>query len=443
MKNNDYNMVLNERIKDVETLLIYFNVTTIREYYKERDGKFYISAYDVDMDFFNAYRNGMIPKTIAARVRFGKIRAATNKANGIPWKLMHSVIGKFKGKDIKRDDIFKAIQGYKLVKHGQKYFKGKGKCIANWNNKWLMMDKTNLRNLLCDDRYDDINSIPSASNRIKKIISKWENGEEPQNIQEPKKKVGRPSGISKKTIINRLLKCNIAPRRIEIDKGAFCFDSNGVVIIKDDNTSLDKKIEKLIEDLASKSLNRKITSILVPNKWFHKVLIYTSESADGSTNIDADVIQAIYDYVKRVWGKQTINMEEKDMTVEELKESFAEEASHAEPTPEIKPPKKEQEESLDDLVRAWNDKTVEVKKEQPKTNEDKRAKYFELKEKYLTGVIDFTEFRNWMVENGVKKDVLKDWDDYELNRLQEQVQVQEKPKSQVEVNIDELVKLVS
>ena len=139
--------------------------------------------------------------------------------------------------------------------------------------------------------------------------------------------------------------------------------------------------------------------------------------------------------------------EEKDMTVEELKEEFIQESGHAEPIQEVEPPKQEQEESLDDLVRAWNNKTPEVKKEQPKTNEVKRAKYFELKEKYLNGVIDFTEFRNWMVENGVKNDILKLWDDHEMNRLheqvQEQVQVQEKSKPMLNVDIDELVKLVS
>lgn len=134
--------------------------------------------------------------------------------------------------------------------------------------------------------------------------------------------------------------------------------------------------------------------------------------------------------------------EEKDMTtVDEEKEAFIQEAEQAEPIQEVEPLKKEQEESLDDLVRAWNNKTVEVKKEQPKTNEDKRAKYFDLKEKYLTGVIDFTEFRNWMVANGVNNSILKQWDDHEMNRLQEQVQ--EKSKPQVEVDIDELVKLVS
>lgn len=432
----DYNTVLEERIQDVETLLIYFNITTIREYYKQRDGEFYISAYDADMNFFNAYRNGMIPKTIAARVRFGKIRSATNKANGIPWKLMYSAIGKFRSKDIDREDIFKSIHGFRFVKHGQKCYKGK--CIAKWNDKWLMENKTTLRNLLCDGRYDwdEEIGIPSASKRIIGIINKWRNNQ-PTTSDNTPKKVGRPSGISANTIVKRFRKCTVPARRIEID--AFPF-SDGVSIVANDNEPIDKKIDKLTEYLAEKSLSRKIVCVQVPNNWFHKVLIHTSESEDGNTNIDADVIQSIVDYIKLTWGKK----EEKDMTVEELKEEFIQEAGHAEPIQEVEPPKPEPEESLDDLVRAWNNKTVEVKKvEQPKTNEDKRAKYFDLKEKYLTGYLEYNEFRNWMVRNGMKNDILKQWDDHEMNRLQEQVQAQEKSKPMLNVDIDELVKLVS
>ena len=146
------------------------------------------------------------------------------------------------------------------------------------------------------------------------------------------------------------------------------------------------------------------------------------------------------------YRKNTIKTEEKDMTtVEELKEEFIKEAGQVEKMPEVEPPKPEPEESLDDLVRAWNNKTAEVKKEQPKSNEEKTAKYFELREKYLNGVIDYTEFRNWMVSNGVKDSVLKKWDNDEMNRLQDQVQekVQDKSKPMLNVDIDELVKLVS
>lgn len=315
----DYNTVLEERIKDVETLLIYFNITTIREYYKQRDGKFYISAYDVDMNFFNAYRNGLIPKTIAARVRFGKIREATNKANGIPWKLMYSAIGKFRSKDIDREDIFKSISGFRFVKHGQKFYKGK--CIAKWNDKWLMENKTTRRDLLCDERYDwDVEmGIPSASKRIIGIINKWRENQSTTSDNSPKR-VGRPSGMSANTIVNRFRKCTVPARRIEIDACPF---SDGVSIEANDNEPIDNKICKVVEYLAEKSLSRNIISVQVPNNWFHKVLIYTSESKDRQTNIDADVIQSIVDYVKLMWGKK----DDKDMTVDELKDEMAKEAA--------------------------------------------------------------------------------------------------------------------
>lgn len=139
------------------------------------------------------------------------------------------------------------------------------------------------------------------------------------------------------------------------------------------------------------------------------------------------------------YRKNTITEEDKEMTIDEIREEVITEAA------QVEPPKQEKEESLEDLVRAWNNKIAEVKKEQPKSNEEKTAKYFELREKYLNGVIDYTEFRNWMVSNGVKDIVVKKWDNDEMNRLQERVQekVQEKSKPMLNVDIDELVKLVS
>ena len=139
------------------------------------------------------------------------------------------------------------------------------------------------------------------------------------------------------------------------------------------------------------------------------------------------------------YRKNTITEEDKEMTIDEIREEVITEAA------QVEPPKQEKEESLEDLVRAWNNKIAEVKKEQPKSNEEKTAKYFELREKYLNGVIDYTEFRNWMVSNGVKDIVVKKWDNDEMNRLQERVQekVQDKSKPMLNVDIDELVKLVS
>lgn len=145
------------------------------------------------------------------------------------------------------------------------------------------------------------------------------------------------------------------------------------------------------------------------------------------------------------YRKNTITEEDKEMTIDEIREEVITEAAKVEPQKEVEPPKQEKEESLEDLVRAWNNKIAEVKKEQPKSNEEKTAKYFELREKYLNGVIDYNEFRNWMVSNGVKDGVLKKWDNDEMKRLQERVQeqVQEKSKPMLNVDIDELVKLVS
>ena len=174
MKAKDYNTVLNDRVNDVKALLFYFNVTRVRRFYIKRDGSFYINSYDTDNKFYNAYRKRLIPKTTANRVRWGKVRMEWNLIHDIPKELLYKVIGKYNHKWIPKDEIFKNISEseYKSYSAGQKRFKGEIK--DSWCQKWIMTDIQLLRTYLCDHKFDYIDNIPNASERVKRIIRDWE-----------------------------------------------------------------------------------------------------------------------------------------------------------------------------------------------------------------------------------------------------------------------------
>lgn len=172
MKAKDYNTVLNERVADVKALLFYFNVTRVRRFYIKRDGAFYINSYDTDNRFYNAYRERRIPKTTANKVRWGKIRQDWNEIHDIPWQLLYKVIGLFRNKCIPKEDVFNGISDYTHYEAGQKRFKGELR--DSWCQKWIMKDIRYLRSCLCNPIYDDIENLPNASNRVKRIIRDWE-----------------------------------------------------------------------------------------------------------------------------------------------------------------------------------------------------------------------------------------------------------------------------
>lgn len=174
MKKKDYNTVLNERVNDVKALLFYSNVTRVRKFYIKRDGAFYINSYDTDNKFYNAYRKRLVPKTTANRVRYGSIRQDWNLIHNIPKELLYKVIGQFKKQWIPKDEIFKHIpeSEYKSYSAGQKRYKGEIR--DSWCQKWIMTDNRLLRSYISDPRFDNIDNIPNASERVKKIIREWE-----------------------------------------------------------------------------------------------------------------------------------------------------------------------------------------------------------------------------------------------------------------------------
>lgn len=178
MKAKDYNTVLNERVEDVKSLLFYFNVTRVRHFYVKRDGAFYINSYDTDNRFYNAYRKRKIPKTTANRVRWGRVRMDFNWMHDIPKELLYKVIGKYNHKWILKSEIFKHIPARDFQPYGAGQKRFKGEIQDSWCQKWIMTNIQYLRSCLVNPIYDDIDNIPNASDRVKRIIGDWEDGNE-------------------------------------------------------------------------------------------------------------------------------------------------------------------------------------------------------------------------------------------------------------------------
>lgn len=64
------------------------------------------------------------------------------------------------------------ISDYKHYDAGQKRYKGEIR--DSWCQKWIMKDIQLLRSYLIDPKFDYIDNIPNASERVKKIIREWE-----------------------------------------------------------------------------------------------------------------------------------------------------------------------------------------------------------------------------------------------------------------------------
>jgi len=171
----DYDTVLKERIADVKTLLLYFNVTRVRQYYIKRDGTsdFVLASWESDFRFYESCKNKRITRSTANRVMAGKLRKAFNEIHDIPYSLLYKVLGWYGSeRRIVLDDIPEAFVGYKKYEAGKKVYKGEIK--DSFCRKWIMEDKMLLRSLLCDPSYDRVETIPNASKRVIGIIQKWE-----------------------------------------------------------------------------------------------------------------------------------------------------------------------------------------------------------------------------------------------------------------------------
>ena len=165
--------VLKERAEDLRTLFNYFAVTRVLrcpEYHA--CGNFYWETFQAKRRFYKAWKANRIRKTIENRKFYGKVLAAWNETLGIPTSLIADVIGKFRHERIQFDEVISMVDGYIHIRGGKRVYKGQvkgsflGKYIPNNSVEWRMM--------LEDERYNDLDTIPNASDRVKKIIRKWE-----------------------------------------------------------------------------------------------------------------------------------------------------------------------------------------------------------------------------------------------------------------------------
>ena len=91
---------------------------------------------------------------------------------------------------------------------------------------------------------------------------------------------------------------------------------------------------------------------------------------------------------------------------------------------------------IDEIITA-----LDKLKRQTKKTPNRREEYFNKKKAYLNGVIEYTEFRNWMTANNVLETIIKQWDDVELQRVNERAQEAAKQEAEKKEKEEATVKL--
>ena len=147
--------------------------------------------------------------------------AVYNYTFGIPNELVKKVVGKYvdeNGKQIR-------IPVKSIVKHLQKvgFLKevvgngtrvamnkdtGKYSTICRWRKKYPMANVKQWMKLLTDSRYSDIDTIPNASSRVKRIIMKWHkswagDSAKPAPVEEQAKTIGKSEETTRRETIVR------------------------------------------------------------------------------------------------------------------------------------------------------------------------------------------------------------------------------------------------
>lgn len=74
---------------------------------------------------------------------------------------------------------------------------------------------------------------------------------------------------------------------------------------------------------------------------------------------------------------------------------------------------------IDEIISALN-----KLKKQKNSEASRREEYYNKKKSYLNGSIKYEEFRNWMTANNVLEKIVKQWDDVELQRINERAQAE-------------------
>lgn len=179
----DLKFYVQRAVDDFKTLVIYFNV--VRPQYepafRDKDGKF---SFDKLKSIQHYLKAGW---RAADDVRkYNRLSAAYNYTFGIPNELVRKVMGEYvdeNGKHIRIPitSIVKHLQkaGFlgKVINDGKRLVKDKetGKCrsICHWRQKYPMANVKYWAKLISDENYRDIDTIPNASSRVKRIIMKW------------------------------------------------------------------------------------------------------------------------------------------------------------------------------------------------------------------------------------------------------------------------------
>lgn len=300
-KKKEYEEVLESRRRDVEVLLLYFTIGKTRKFYKERDGEeFVLNSYESDMRFIHAYWDKLVPRSMQNKVKASEIQNRIN-GMGIHWKLMNKVVGKFRGKDIGTDEIMKGLDKWKLTPHGQKYWndkkKGEKKLLRSWSNRWELRDWRLRNSMLCDERYENIETIPGASRRVVEIVAKWEAKSQSKEVGEKEVKGrGRPKGMSKATILKRLATAGDGMQSIVVVANKGGGGSNDIEIDLDiqKGNCPDDVLNMVYAYFFDLSMTMRITKLSVG-----KNLTTIEVARSSTTNIDADVVEALGNLVKK------------------------------------------------------------------------------------------------------------------------------------------------
>ena len=166
--------VLKERADDMRTLFEYFAVTRVLHCpeYQAIPGHFSWGKFQCARQFYHDWKAKRIRKSIVNRKLYGRLLAAWNETLGIPTTLIADVIGKFRHERIPFDEVISRVDGYKHLRGGKRVYKGQVK--GTFLGKYIPSSGEDWKLLLEDDRYLDLETIPNATERVKKIIRKWE-----------------------------------------------------------------------------------------------------------------------------------------------------------------------------------------------------------------------------------------------------------------------------
>ena len=171
----DYAIVVAERVQDLKTLIEYFSVTRVMHCpeYEDRcvPGQFSWDRFHSARIFYVQYRKKQITRNWPTKVRFRQLQQAWNDTLGIPKPLMDLVVGVFRGKRIPRKILYSQILDWKYTKGANKMWRGRQHVFEGY---FTATNDVYWKSLLHNPAYSTYQTIPNISDRMKKILEKWE-----------------------------------------------------------------------------------------------------------------------------------------------------------------------------------------------------------------------------------------------------------------------------